>query len=228
MKKQMQEISRISPDTWFTEITDGALRNDNLCGLSPEDPYEEVLKALRSEADPDSPRTIEEYKNYILALTVNACGAAHEDAGYCSYTAVDCKLKIKNVGCLHSFDFRRGDSGSYLRVGENIWGLRVFALAYFLNELGYKCPSFINNYQFWQKLQRKYDTLAVGKAWDRDIFSDNFTAEALADQARIKRLQSRAGLYFMGKYIEPVRADFVRFWNEQVDAEPICLNSAKP
>lgn len=212
---------RYSPDTQLTETIDGECFDKALAFLPADAPYREVLMAVRSDDDPSSPRTIEEYKDYILALTFKACGALHEGVDVCNYTAVNCPLKIKNAACLHGLDFRRFDEGRYLGVGENIWGLRVFALAYFLNELGYECPSFINNYEFWQKLHRKYDKLAAEKAWDRAIVSGDFTSEAQIARAKIQVVQSRFGLYFMGKYIIPTRAAFIKFWNEKVDAEPI-------
>jgi len=152
------------------------------------------------------PRTIEETRSYLQALTSNICWAKHEryDNGI---TVNSCKMRECNVACLHWVEFTRHPLDWNLRFWTDMWSTRVFAVAYVLNELWYHVPTTIDNImEVWWKMI------------DFDQWEPNWNLweERYNDNDKTKVVQRELSDDFFRKYINPIKTQFDIFWDTQV------------
>ncbi|NCP67855.1 hypothetical protein GW756_05890 [bacterium] len=210
---------RITPETEVASLIDVDLLKKRIAEKEVGDPEREILLRVQKTGHLIPSRLIA-YRNYIRALTVQACGALHEMPGN-DRTVPNCPIKQTNVACLHGLDFRyigndRSRGGKGIIGGNNIWGLSVLSLAYVLRERGYEAP------EFEEFLRASNKKLINTDDAVRNNYQNSYLAR-LFNEPVPKKLDSTAidlqqylGDRFMEEYVIPTREALEAFWAAEV------------
>ena len=167
--------------------------------------YDEILNTPWREFK--YPRTIRWTRDYFWLLTAKICWARHERNDN-DLSAHNCPLRAHNITCLHWADFQRHPDW-HIRFWTDMWAARVFATAYVLNELWYTVPLFFDNFSKIHRDMRAYDIWKMtGTIFDLDLYAHK--------NPETETFQRRISEEFQRKYIHPIKAEFEKFWCEEV------------
>lgn len=153
------------------------------------------------------PRTIEWTKSYLKALTSTICWARHERSDN-GITVHNCKMRECNIACLHWTEFTRHPDW-HIQFWTDMWSTRVFATAYVLDKLWYTVPVFLENFWEIHWEMRKYDNWDMNSSFDDKMHPDK--------NPETEDFQRRIWEEFKRKYINPIKAQFELFWDNQVN-----------
>lgn len=196
-------------DTELYSLVDRNKLWKNIRALENTDPYKGILEEVwKVHHYYPHQRTIEWTREYFKNLTVNICWARHERLDN-NIDVRGCPLRPWNIACLHGLEFYRHAADGYILFGFNMWGTRVFGVSYVLNELGYDAPLFVQDFDNLQMQIRKYDQ------WE---MNENHLTWNLYDSTNpeTEDFQRRIVQEFRIKYINPIREQFLKFYQERV------------
>ncbi len=103
--------------------------------------------------------TISDISDYVNKQWVNLCWAVHEKIDQIKLVD-DCETRIKSCSCLHWFDFRKYENGTY-KLWDDIFWVKFFAIAYILFQKNRDLDWYVEN----EDLKKMQEKMKANDSW---------------------------------------------------------------